>query len=288
MTLIQIDQLARETFELGKKLGQLHRLDKLSDDFLDQIDRDEFWSHDFKKQMNDQEDTFKNEEIIDQEVNLPHSAGIIFKLEKGTATFCIRAIAVDNIAEDYQDVMDDNRGLRKILRIDSSLSNAEIEKQLYYFETPIVENAEILVETFAHQRLPLKESQLLNISDPGHDWWLEEGLQQITIHFRAPSIERESAYINLGPLGDSKLLVARLQRLKEHFQRSIRGLEIKGNERHLLIEVANGELITPFKKLFKEGFNSWSQDQQMETTLYLFLEELATARRFWKYLSKVL
>lgn len=275
MSFIQIDQLARETFELGKRLGQLHHLDRMSDDFLDKIDSDEFWS----------QDTELESTSTIEDNPYPHAPGLLFKLEKGANTFCLRALAVDNIAEDAQDVIDDNRGLRKALRFDSNLSGNEVEEQLHYFETPILENAQILVETFGNQRFPIKESQLLNISDPGHDWWLEENSNQMIIHFRAPSIER-SHYVNLGPLGDSRLAVARLQRLAPYLAKSIPSIRIKGSDRHLIFEVDGGHLMTPLKKLFREGENAWSTDESIETTLYLFLEELATARRFWKSICK--
>lgn len=285
MSFLNFDQLALETFELGKKLGQLHRLDQFSDDLLDQIDRDAFWKEDEVESVAQFEADVENYE---ESTRFPHSPGLLFKIELGANTFCLRAMASDDLADDALDVVEGNRQLRRNFRFDDDLSAKEIEAQLQYFETPIRENAEVLVETLCHRRFPLRENQLCNISDPGHNWWLEENAQQLTVHFRAPSIEREKDYLELGPLGDSRMAISRFQRLLPTLHKTMPSLVVEHNDRCLTFKVVGQDFLTSLKKMFRDGDNVWNLDDEVSTTLYLFLEELATTRRFWKFLKKTL
>ncbi|PIP94541.1 MAG: hypothetical protein COW00_08480 [Bdellovibrio sp. CG12_big_fil_rev_8_21_14_0_65_39_13] len=280
MSYLNFDQLALETFELGKKLGQLHRMEQFSDDLLDQIDRDAFWKEDQLEIPN----TIPSQTRAEFD-SFPSSPGLLFKIEQGANTFCLRAMPSDDLNDDAVDVIEGNRQLRHQLRFDENATRDDISQQLLYFETPIRENAEVLVETLCNRRFPLRENQLCNISDPGHSWWLEENAQQLTVHFRAPSIEREKEYLELGPLGDSRMAISRFQRLAPNLQRMMPTLSIDHNDRCLNFKVNGSDLLTSLKKMFRDGDNVWNQDEEISTTLYLFLEELATTRRFWKFLS---
>ncbi len=261
---IDFDFLAKETLALR------NQADKLSsfDDYFEDLQENNFIScHD------------SNEE------SFPNKPGLLFYVERGASTFCLRGIATDDIEYSAEEFLKGDKKIEKKFRA----SCDEVSDQLLSFITEDAHEAEVLVDLIFNRRYPNQEDVLCNISDPGFSWWLNDNGNSFNIYFQSHGIERAQNFTRLGPLGDSILSSRRLKDALPHLRESFSINEFSSDRKSFSISSAAREesdtSFNDFKDLFLSGSKPLSRDFFPDSThgltLYLFFKELALTRRFW-------
>lgn len=99
----------------------------------------------------------------------PDTPGIIYKIDNGPSTFCVRGYSVANIREGFKELGQMYSSKRPILKI----SHDDDFSQVMFFETKSFELAEAVREQIINRRFPHQEDAVCNISDPGFSWWMD-------------------------------------------------------------------------------------------------------------------
>ena len=263
----ELDQLAQATFELSKSFKRNFAQYQLGFDFRDP-----------------QHDRASEAPVAscEQDQQFPEAAGIVYRLESGTSTFCIRGRAVESIADVMEEIESGNAGWEKTLRLSEDLG-----EQVSFFETSDKDAAEVLVDQLINKRFPIEEDMLCNLSDPGFSWWLDAGADHLLLHFKSHGIERRQNLLQLGPLGDRRIANARMGQLENWLRSQMNIVEFSSSDVCVSMAVSEGseEKFSRLKKLFIDGeflfqrseFSNESRDQ----TLFFFLKEMALVRSFW-------
>lgn len=263
---LSFEALTRETFELSHYLSQhgwdeslssSHQLD-LSNHLIEQV----------------------LEDNIPCVVPYPKSPGLVFRIDRGSDTFCLRGVACHNIAETFELLETRDPALLRKLKIEGELDH------IRYFDSETFERAEIIRDQLFNRRFPIEEDRICNISDPGFSWWMERGEKSFQIFYQSISVDRASTLVKLGPIGDGKLASRFFMYLESvlaniipmaHFSSEPRSFKIVCQERNTHFD----ELI----ELFQSGLDICSLPHfdclKVHSTLYFYLAELATVRKFW-------
>lgn len=257
-SLLQFDMMARETLELSLKLDPSMFDDEMISDFRPS-------SSAFR----------------------PQGPGILYRVVTGGSTFSLRGVACDNIKEFADELDSGNIALKTALKIADDDENVEI----HHFRCDFLEQAEIIIEQLFNRRFPLYEDMLCNLSDPGYSWWMEPSNENLTVYFKAHSIEREKNLIKLGPIGDYALAHRRFSELQKvlHSMFSVR--EYSCDERRLVIKPVNAssEGFKALREIFAKGKSPTDlpgfAPSEMGRTLFFYLSELASVRSFWTELA---
>jgi len=222
---------------------------------------------------------------------LPKAPGLIYLIEKGQNTFCIRGIPVSDIDETITkirsrpDMLSGWQGALFAPDDDSSLE--KLSKQLLYFQTPSLELAEILQDHLVNRRFPYEEDVLCNVSDPGFSWWLDDRGNEFSIYFKSYGINRIQSQRRLGPIGDAKISSGRFMAMQDIFRTifPVRDYSITDREMRLAPLSATNAKYIELKDLLIEGKFAWGLQDFPSTrqgrTLYYFFREMACSRRFW-------
>lgn len=260
---LSFEALTRETLELSNYLSQrgwdnevasAHQID-LSNHLLNQF-------------------------AIDQVPRYPQSSGVVFRIDRGAGTFCLRGVACKNIEETFSALDRHDEVLYKKLKIDGDVDDVR------YFESGSLERAEMIRDQLFNRRFPIEEDRICNISDPGFSWWMERKDCSIQIYYQSISVDRATTLTKLGPIGDGKIASRFFMYLESvlsdlmpmvHFSSEPRSFKLVCETAHPLFN----ELI----ELFQTGRDIFTNPQfdaiKMVPTLYFYLSELATLRQFW-------
>jgi hypothetical protein len=207
----------------------------------------------------------------------PIAPGVIYRILDGGNTFSIRAIAVNNIDQEFKNLN------RQALKIDNDFP---IDK-LSYFELPTIEQAEAVIEQLCNRRFPKLEDSLCNISDPGFSWWMDVQSDRFEIFYRSHGINRADKYIQLGPIGDQKVMGLRMEQIHSLLRSSFPLGEFSNTNKGLAIGTLKPEHLgfKSFRDIFLKGENHTTLENFPESglgrTLYFFFHELAAIRKFW-------
>ena len=196
---------------------------------------------------------------------LPNSSGVVYYLERGISSFCIRGEAFEN------------------------LQMASLEDQCLFFETPSVEIANVLADSIFNRRFPYSADVMSHISDAGPSWWLDYQKGLLTVHFKNHAVYRTEKFIPLGPIGDSQLAVQRFARLGEFFKELFPVHSFEVTDRHVAI-LSDGMKNPNFRalvKMFVEG-EIPNFSHLMPLKAQYFLEEIAIIRKFWITIENLL
>lgn len=255
---LQLDLLARETLELSRRLEP-----SMFEDDEQQIDF-----------------------MPSGAAFRPQGPGLIFRIVTGGSTFSLRGFACENIKEAFDEFEVGSSEMREALKLDK-----DEEVELLHFRCDFVEQAEIVIDHLFNRRFPLYEDVLCNLSDPGYSWWMEPSESEIKIYFKAHSIDREKNLIKLGPIGDYAMAPRRFAELSRILRSMFALREFSSDERQLLIAPVdpNNEIFVAFRKIFSSGqiptqLNGFAPET-IGRTLFYYLCELATVRRFWYELT---
>ncbi len=214
------------------------------------------------------------------EDNFPHSPGIIYRVDKGTNTFCIRGLATENLHFQIKALKFEDSKLQL-------LKASSIEDNLYFFETVSYEIAETIKDQIINRRFPIIEDSVCNISDPGYSWWMDISNGRFEIHFKAHLINRVERSIKLGPIGDARIAMLRLNQAHALLRSSFPLSEFSCSEKSLVVasEKPDHSSFLAFQDIFLKGINHTSlenfPDNSVGKTLYFYFLELSMIRKFW-------
>ena len=220
-------------------------------------------------------------DFLDSEtmISYPEGPGVIYTLQKGKGTFGMRGIPVLSLS-DILSSLESNRELLDRLRLDHDSDFSAVE----CFQTESYEGAEVLVDTMMNRRFPYQEDMICNISDPGFSWWGNFSQKSFEIHFLSHQVERSGHLVRLGPVGDRKIAAKRFKQFFLLFSQYINKENFICTEKVFSYSVENlSGIFFDLKNLFFMGIFSETLKTltSLDKTLYYYLEELATARRFW-------
>lgn len=217
-----------------------------------------------------------------EEAEFPEAPGLLFYIEKGANTFCLRGVSTDDIAYTANELLSGGSKLEKKFKTDIN----EIKDQLMSFVTDEEAEAEVLIDLVFNRRFPIHEDVLCNISDPGFSWWMKNEEDSFSIYFQSHGIERAQNFLRLGPLGESVLSSRRLSDALPYLRDSFSINEFSSNRKSFTISSAraNCEDFKAFQDIFVTGSKPLSREMfpmsSAGLTLYLFFKELALTRRF--------
>lgn len=219
----------------------------------------------------------------------PESSGIIYKIDNGLSTFCVRGFASKNIRETMLELDGKESSKRSILKLMSS----DGLDQIHFFVTKNLELAEAIKEQVINRRFPHMEDALCNISDPGFSWWMNintdelEGEGKFEIFFRSHGINRAEKYIQLGPIGDGAIAALRMNQARTLLRSSFPISEFSCDDKSFSIASSKPDHsgFVSFRNIFLDGINNTIEenfpDNSLGRTLYYYFHELAIVRKFW-------
>jgi hypothetical protein len=222
---------------------------------------------------------------------LPQSSGIIYKIDNGSSTFCVRGFSVSNIRQSFSELEDLNSAKRIVLKMNHEDSTDSIE----FFATKNFELAEAIREQIINRRFPHQEDSVCNISDPGFSWWMNlekdadgnDSHGRFEIFFRSHGINRAEKYIQLGPIGDGGVAAQRMNQARTLLRSSFPISEFSCDDKSFTVASLKPEhsSFLSFKNIFIEGVNHTElenfPDNSVGRTLFYYFHELAIVRKFW-------
>ena len=220
----------------------------------------------------------------------PKGPGLVFYLDRGVNTFCLRAVATEEMESIFELARSKSPDLGEAL----SINWEQFEQELLGFSTESKFAADILVSQLANLRHPLKEDLVCNLSDSGFSWWMDFTPKSFRVFFQSYGIDRMDNFVCLGPMGDPKLACKRLNQSLPFLKNCLLINEFSATEKSFAIDVYPSSISTfdQFKNLFLNGQgeleeNIFSNDLQGKT-VFLYFKELALKRRFWCRVEDIL
>jgi hypothetical protein len=295
-TELSLDLLLQETLALTEYL-RVTNLPKIysktvQQSFFDNSEKD----HDYLYDLADSlvSDTFEvpeispmvESELFTQERILPETPGVIYKIDNGSSTFCVRGYTASNIREAFNELTNHESVKRIVLKLDKSTGLDSVE----FFETKSFELAEAVREQIINRRFPHQEDALCNLSDPGFSWWMnieQESHERFEIFFRSHGINRADKYIQLGPIGDGSVAALRMNQARTLLRSSFPISEFSCDDKSFTVASSKPDHLSfiSFKNIFLEGVNLTElenfPDNGVGRTLYYYFHELAIVRKFW-------
>jgi hypothetical protein len=214
----------------------------------------------------------------------PETPGVIYKIDNGSATFCVRGFSSANIKKTFKELTDLTSSKRPILK----LSADDEVGTVLFFETKTFELAEAIREQVINRRFPHQEDSVCNISDPGFSWWLDiSDNGRFEIFFCSHGINRADKYVQLGPIGDSSIAALRMNQARTLLRSSFPINEFCCDDKSFTVASSKPDHLSflSFKNIFVEGVNNTQienfPDNSIGRTLFYYFHELAIVRKFW-------
>lgn len=160
--------------------------------------------------------------------SVPHAPGVIYRIDLGANTFCVRGFSTDNINLQLKALAHEPNKLML-------LKATSLEDQVFFFETKTYEVAEMIKDQIINRRFPLQEDAVCNISDPGYSWWMDITPGRFEIFFKSHAINREEKFLKLGPIGDAKIAMIRLNQAHALLRSSFPLSEYSCSEKSLVV-----------------------------------------------------
>lgn len=219
---------------------------------------------------------------------VPAGPGLLYRLEKGVGTFCVRGIVCDDLPEGFEELEDGDQNILDSLKI----QEREQVEEVKFYPTETKELAETIVDELVNRRFPVQEDILCNLSDPGFSWWMDEGADHFQIFFKSHGIHRAEDYIRLGPLGDPTIAASRFLKAESLFRSVFPVGEFVSSDKGFAISCTDSENIN--FKMLKNFFLVGENDTKIENypqdidgkTLYFYFKEVAVIRNFWLQLER--
>lgn len=231
-----------------------------------------------------------NEQGPVEETPFPQTPGIIFKIDAGISTFCVRGVLCHNINDSVHGVMNDEDGSWKKLKI----RDREELSGIHYFETDSIQQSEMIAEYIINKRFPIQEEMVCNLSDPGFSWWLESNDNGMKVYFKAQSVERDKQFMRLGPIGDRGISSLKFLKCEGLLRRLFSISEYSTSDKSFEIKPTNlnDDNFLNFKDIFEKGEFNFEFDPAELTMeqqrLVIFLQEIAAVRGFWLSVEEIL
>ncbi len=265
-TQLSFETLAKETMEMSQSL------------------RDSEFT--FSEEFISTEEDPQSEETI--EAPAPEGPGLIYKLEKGVSTFCVRGIVCQDINETFEELMEGEKSHADKLKLTSEEDIASIR----FYPTEAAELAEQISDELINRRFPIEEDILCNLSDPGFSWWMDEGEDHFQVFFKSHGIHRAEDYIRLGPLGDRTIASSRILKAESIFRTAFPVGEFVSSDKGFAISTTDptNTHFQTLKNFFLTGENDTTDSTFPPSiegkTLFYYFKEVAAIRHFWLTLEK--
>ena len=294
---LSLDLLLQETLALteylrGANASRIYS-ETIQNSFFDTLGRDDDYLYDLADSLVSEikeEPEFLPQlvetELLTRERVLPETTGVIYKIDNGSSTFCVRGYCAPNIREAFKELTNIDSAKRIILKLEASSKLDEVE----FFETKSFELAEAIREHIINRRFPHQEDALCNLSDPGFSWWMnidQTSNDRFEIFFRSHGINRADEYIQLGPIGDGSVAALRMNQARTLLRSSFPISEFSCDDKSFTVASSKPDHLSfiSFKNIFLEGVNLTElenfPDNGVGRTLYYYFHELAIVRKFW-------
>lgn len=216
---------------------------------------------------------------------LSSGPGLVYRLEKSGGTFCLRAIACENLRETWALVQEDGEYFPRL-----KISSPEQLHDLRFYPLERIEYGEVIVDLLANRRYPYVEDMLCNLSDPGPSWYLSKSTDCLQIFFKSPSLSQGKNLINIGPIGDKKIAQMRWAREVSIWHHLLHLQESRIDDKGIYLRPLDPThpILHQLRTLFLEGELSPQLDQllgERKESLQLYCQELAYGRKFWRTLE---
>ncbi|MDO9182289.1 MAG: hypothetical protein Q7U04_07760 [Bacteriovorax sp.] len=296
---LSLDLLLQETLALTEYLRvanspNIHK-EVIQHSFLDDTEMDVDYLYDLADSLisdipEESEPDFTTSENIEdlnaQARVFPEGPGVIYKIDNGSSTFCVRGYSALNIRQAFSELDQSDSTKRIILKLGDSRSLESVE----FFEAKSFELAESIREQIINRRFPHQEDALCNLSDPGFSWWMNIDQlcnDRFEIFFRSHGINRADKYIQLGPIGDGAVAALRMNQARTLLRSSFPISEFSCDDKSFAVASSKPDHLSfiSFKNIFLEGVNLTElenfPDNGVGRTLYYYFHELALVRKFW-------
>jgi len=224
-------------------------------------------------------------EAINAEI--PTTPGILYHIQKTKGIFVLRLMKSSNLRDDYT-LVTDNPDDYPSLRL---INGSEVVTPKFFMMDNLFQ-AEVICDHLHNRRFPVQEELMCNISDPGFSWWLRPTNSGFQICF-SMSLGLDENCIKLGPLGDQRLAVKNFQLLERLITSAGLSLDVANEVGRVSFSDPGLFLSEELKDLFELGVvgdgliglfkllaSRLKNHQDLETS-WLYLQELASVRRFW-------
>lgn len=292
-----IDFLVKQTLALTEKLrdGQYDGQYEQKDLFpAEPMQLASFFEQRMKEQVEPlsveaQSDVVETEDEFENEI--PSGPGLVYGIDIGVSTFCIRLLATENISETCVEIGEGDKEILSKLKLEE---NDLDEYELQFYEVECFEIAECIASNLSNKRFPIYEERLCNLSDPGFSWWLENHPNGFKIHYKSRGFSNDENLIKLGPLGnpDKCSLIMSENAMNFHQLFSMKEFSISNKSFTVFTNQEDSEYFKELKNLFIKG--EFSQDfnyylaEKFSFELYQVLVEIAANRRFWLEVEQAL
>jgi hypothetical protein len=295
-TELSLDLLLQETLAMTEYLrvsnSPTTQTQNFQPSFLDEDGKDDDYLFDLAESMVmeipelPEVEEFVVPELFIQERVFPETPGIIYKIDNGASTFCVRGYSAPNIREAFLELTKIESAKRVVLKLNSEIALDSVD----FFETKSVELAESIREQIINRRFPHQEDAVCNLSDPGFSWWMnldESCSERFEIFFRSHGINRAEKYIQLGPIGDGAVAALRMNQARTLLRSSFPISEFSCDDKSFAVASLKPDHLSfiSFKNIFLEGVNLTElgnfPDNGVGRTLYYYFHELAIVRKFW-------
>ncbi len=243
-------------------------------------------SRDFKNSEFSFEDEFHHPK--EKEIVAPSGAGLLYILEKGISTFCIRGFVSSDLSESFEELGEGESSIIESLKI----TEEEQINSVRFFPTENKELAEVILDELVNRRFPIEEDILCNLSDPGFSWWMDEDDDHFQVFFKSHGIHRADDYIRLGPLGDSTIASNRILKSENIFRGAFPVGEFVATDKGFAISTTDptNPNFLMLKNFFLTGKNTTTPATFPSTgdgkTLYFYFKEVSVLREFWLQIEK--
>ncbi len=286
-TLALTEQLRKESFKkdisnLSDKSEQFEL--NLFDSAFDFSHRNEenYELEEIKELEEELEENLK-EEYVGEEPHL-EGPGIVYKLEKGISTFCLRGVATSDMEWELDALERGDKTLMKKLR----LTEEDSLDSVGFFPTYDEAFAETVIDQLINRRFPRQEAIVCNLSDPGFSWWLSCENLSFEVYFQSHGIERDENLIQLGPLGDPFIAYQFFRKSFSFLKSKFSINEFSATEKGFSVSCSRSseERFQQLVQLFIDGNFPWqdgifNEGNSSDKALLLYFYELSLLRKFW-------
>lgn len=232
------------------------------------------------------------------------SPGILYYLQRNASTFVIRILPTVNLREEWQNVLDAPEDYPS-LRLLGSEDERAIEDKLDFYECDNLQLAKALKAQLANKRFPLHEERIINVSDPGDNWWIKNDESGLSVYFKLCRTESINSLVKAGPLGDCDGALSFFNKLYGYFSLlfPVRDFSSAHGQFFMSCEDNSHPLFQELGKVFTEGEignGLWERLRELEGQAQkpevlsslrranYFLMEIASMRSFWMVIQNQL
>ena len=264
---MDFSKLSEETMELSTQIGPRQQKLLFDTDFYE----DEVTLNTMESVINHDNES------------LTHGPGIVFFVDIGSGSFCVRGLPV----------IENNLSLTDLIRLDKHFEKAT---KTSFFPCETIEVAEMISEQMINRRYPLQDNGLLNISDPGPTWLISYDEKNISLFFKSMGTH-EKGLENIGAIGDAQIFRFWWKKIETLLNDEM-SLTMRDDEKgcHLVLSDSCGDLDLSYHQLLLNALllgesskvSPFLKNAFEEESVNNFLNELSHSRRFWLKIEEIL